>query len=123
MSNLGAYQWMTTASKKVGGPINFLLLVATTGATIYKGGEIVVRKCIRTIKSHKKANIAIESKDNLYKVNIACKSNAGLEFEIGEQFRILVADGDSMLIEKIGDRNNPYFVPVKLLREISDYTE
>lgn len=27
MSNLGWYQWITTASKKVGGPLNFLAII------------------------------------------------------------------------------------------------
>ena len=44
MSNLGAYQWITTVSKKVGGPINLLLLTGAAGAaagiTVYKCGEI-----------------------------------------------------------------------------------
>ena len=48
MSNLGAYQWLTTAAKKVGGPKNLVGIIAGTGAVagvaVYKGGEIVVKK-------------------------------------------------------------------------------
>ena len=51
MSNLGAYQWLTTVAKKVGGPKNFVLIIAGTGAVICKGGEIVVKKIIKELKN------------------------------------------------------------------------
>lgn len=51
MSNPGAYQWLTTAAKKVGGPKNLVVIIVGTGAvagvTVYKGGEIVVKKIKR----------------------------------------------------------------------------
>ena len=48
-------------------------------------------------------------------------SNEGLEFKIGDQFRVLESDKDAILIEKIGDNNNPYFVSAELLKNISDF--
>lgn len=114
------YQWMTSTSKKVGGPVNFLLITAGTGAAIYKGGEVVVKKCIKTVrkKMHNK-NHYVESK--IYTVNVKGKSNEDVEFNVGEQFVILEADGDAVLVEKLGDSNNPYFVSGKLLSDISDF--
>lgn len=50
MSNLGAYQWSTTAAKKVGSPKNLVLIIAGTGAAVYKGREIVVKKTVKEIK-------------------------------------------------------------------------
>lgn len=123
MSNLGAYQWMTTAAKKVGGPGNLLLLAGTAGAVLYKGGETVVKQCIKTVKVNKSIKSATEAKGDLYKVTSTGISNEGLEFAVGDQFRVLEADGDSVLIEKIGNENNPYFVSAELLRKISDYKE
>ena len=58
MSNLGAYQWLTTVAKKVGGPKNLVLIIAGTGAAVYKGSEIVVKKTVKEIK--KKIRIYIE---------------------------------------------------------------
>lgn len=123
MSNLGAYQWMTTRAKKVGGPINLLMLAGTAGAAIYKGGEIAVRQCVKAIKAHKAKKLTIEANERLHEVISADKSNEGLEFAIGDQFRVLDMDGNSVLIEKIGDGNNPYFVSAELLHKISDYKE
>ena len=122
MSNLGAYQWMTTAAKRVGGPVNLLILAGTTGAAIYKGSEIVVKQCLKTIKTRKTTKLA-EAKKVLYEVTLDSRSNEGLEFVVGDKFRVLEADGDSVLIEKIGDTNNPYFVSAEILRRISDYKE
>lgn len=122
MSNLGAYQWMTTFAKKVGGPINLMLLVASGGAAIYKGGEIAVKRAAKSVKEHRtKKLLTSASKGSCYVVTSAGESNEGVKFCIGDQYRVLEADGDSVLIEKIGDANNPYFVSAELLRTISDY--
>ena len=108
MSNLGAYQWITSASKKVGGPINLLLLTGAVGATagisIYKACEIGVKKCAKAIKSHQAAmNRNSESQQILYSVIQPGVSNEGIEFPAGSQYHVLETDGDSVLIEKIGD--------------------
>ena len=123
MSNLGKYQWMTTVAKKVGGPINLLLLAGTTGAVVYKGGEIAVKQCVRKIKAHNTVNPTMETNARLYNVTSAGRSNEGLEFIKGDQFRVLESDGASVLVEKIGDTNNPYFVSADVLRNISNYNE
>lgn len=50
ISNLGGYQWLTTSAKKVGGPVNLVLLIAGSGAAIYKGGEVLVKNSVKAIK-------------------------------------------------------------------------
>ncbi len=110
MSNLGAYQWLTTAAKKVGGPKNLVLIIAGTGAVVYKGSEIVVKKTVTEIADTK-----------VYSVTAEGISNEGLAFKIGDQFRVLETDKDAVLIEKIDDDNNPYFVSEELLTNISNY--
>jgi len=122
MSNLGAYQWLTTAAKKVGGPKILVGIIAGTGAvagaTIYKGGEIVARK----IKKKTNKQELHETSDTIiYSVTADGISNEGLEFKIGDQFRVLQKDKDVILIEKINDDNNPYFVSEELLKNISNY--
>ena len=122
MSNLGTYQWMTIVTKKVGGSVNLLLLTGTAGAALYKSGEVVVKRCVRTIKARKATTLAIEE-EKLYEVAMDGRSNKGLEFVVGDTFRVLEANGNSVLIEKIGDTNNPYFVSAEILSKISDCKE
>ena len=117
MSNLGLYQWMTKTAKKVGGPGNFMVLVGVTGAITERCLEFFIKKGINKIKTRN----APSSKEKLYKVTLEGRSNEGVVFLVGDQFRILEIDGESILIDKIGDKNNPYFVSAKLLQKISDY--
>jgi hypothetical protein len=49
------------------------------------------------------------------------ESNEGLVFNEGDKFIVLSQDKDAVLIEKIGDTNNPYFVSLELLLDISDF--
>jgi len=120
MSNLGAYQWMTTIAKKVGGAANLLLLTGAVGAGVYKAGEVIVKKVIKTVKVNQVNNLKSLGA-RVYMVSIPGKSNEGVEFTEGEQLRVLDTDGDVVLIEKIQDKKNPYFVSAELLRSISDY--
>lgn len=122
MSNLGGYQWLTATAKKVGGPKNLVLVIAGAGAVIYKSGEIAAKqtvKAIKKIKSKKQLQETVNT--TIYTVTAEGVSNEGLEFKIGDQFRVLESDKDAVLIEIIGDNNNPYFVPAELLKNISDY--
>ena len=122
MSNLGIYQWMTKTSKKVGGPVNFLLLVGTTGAVVYKCSELGVKKCIKEIhtkRETKKKNTKM--KEEVYTIITQGISNEGLRLIPGDEFTILETDGDNVLIEIMGDNDNPHFVSAELLNEVSNY--
>ncbi len=122
MSNLGGYQWLTTVAKKVGGPKNLVLIIAGTGAAVYKGSEIVVKKTVKEIKKRMSQEKLPEIADTkIYTVTAEGTSNEGLEFKIGDQFKVLETDKDAVLIEKIGDSDNPYFISAKLLKNISNY--
>ena len=119
MGNLGLYQTMTTVAKKVGGPKSFLLLVGISGYGVFRIGEAGIKKFVKAVIRYRKKK-QIPSK--LYVVHSAGESNEGLHFAAGNTFRVLESDGDAVLIEKIGEENNPYFVSEELLRTISDYT-
>ena len=122
MSNLGDYQRMTILAKKVGGPKNLAVIIAGAGAVasvaLYKGGEIVKEK-VRKKKNKEKLK---ETSDSIvYSITVDRVSDDGLEFKIGDQFRVLETVKNAVLIEKIGDDNNPYFVSVEFLEMISNY--
>lgn len=117
MSNLGWYQVMTTTAKKVGGPKNLLGLVLGTGIALGVVGTKLYEVATKKIKSNafkvQEITIYVVKKDGV--------SNDGLCLEKGDKFKVLEADKDAILIEKIGDVNNPYFVSYELLKDISDY--
>ena len=122
MSNLGWYQVMTTAAKKVGGPLKLAGLVLGSGMAIgggtVLGGQAVAKKIGKKLDEKKReAESAV-----IYKVHTEGKSNEGLLFSVDDTFKVLEIDGDAALIEKIGDENNPYYVSARFLRGISDYT-
>lgn len=53
MSNLGWYQWITTASKKFGGPLNLLVIIG--GSWLAVGGTVgsMITNKYRDIKEKK----------------------------------------------------------------------
>ena len=122
MSNLGWYQIITSLSKKVGGPIHFMGILigggALLGAGILAGGNTIKKKVTDVLNKKKQA----EEAAIVYTVSTEGRSNEGLLFRIGETFKILDSDGDVGLIVKLEDENNPYFVSLKFLETISDYT-
>ena len=128
MSNLGAYQWITSTSKKVGGPINLLLLTGATGAIagtiVYKISEFGVKKGIKALKAHQSPHgWCLKANEKIYSVTSTGTSNEGVEFTVGTKIKVLEMDGDSVLIEKMGDENNPYFVSKEFLHTISTFKE
>ena len=51
---------------------------------------------------------------------MSCKSDGELELQVGEQFKVLGIDGDWVLIEKLGDKDKPYFMSEEFLHTVSD---
>ena len=58
----------------------------------------------------------------VYKVVVSGEDGKNLVLNVDDTYRILESDGESVLIEKIGDTNNPYFVSADFLRSVSDFT-
>ena len=117
MSNLGWYQVMTTAAKKVGGPQNLFLLTLSAGGVLYKGSEVAIKQVVKKVKNLNKKPEAIKT----YTATANGKGSKDLILNIGDTYRILETDGESVLMEKIGDSNNPYFVSADFLRSVSDF--
>lgn len=117
MSNLGWYQWITTASKKVGGPLNLLVIIG--GGCLAVGGTVgsVITNKYRDIKDKKELKTletySVTKDAEIKKIKLVVKT--------GDQVTVLVADDDSILIVKNGDKNNSYFVSADFLMGCSDY--
>jgi len=122
MGNLGWYQKITTISKAVGGPKNLIGLLIGGGIAIGTGGTLLTQKVIKAVKIKiKSINISYMENGKVFTVSVDYKDENGLDLKIDDNFKILKSDGDAILIEIIGNNNNPYFVSGELLRKISDY--
>lgn len=109
MSNLGAYQWITTVSKKVGGLVNLLLIVGGGSIAIWEAGKGVFKKTAEYLDR----KYFIRQKE--YEI-INDFSYFELKLSKGDKFRIVGIDRDSTLIEILNDVNNPYVIPTKYLK-------
>ena len=122
MGNLGLYQTMTTLAKKLGGPIQLAATVAVGGYLVLRIAESGVKLGINKAKSIKTKQKLDLGNEEYYIVNSQGISNEGVKFNIGDKFRVLETDKDAVLIEIVGNENNPYFASADFLKSISDYT-
>lgn len=116
MSNLGGYQTLTTIAKKFGGPGRFFLAVLCSGGVIFKITEMGGKKIYKMI--NKKIEDVNKKKMREYTVLKDGIDKQGLKFKIGDKIKVLESADDAILIEKIGDKNNPYFVSIDFLKKI-----
>lgn len=117
MSNLGAYQTMTTTAKKFGGPYGIAAFIAFAGYGVGKLIEISFKAGARCFRAKKKPD---ESK-RVIEVTSAGTGGSNLSFREGDFYRILHSDKEIVLIEKVGDTNNSYMVSPDFLRSVSNY--
>ena len=123
MSNLGWYQILTTAAKKVGGPKQLIGLLVGGGALLGGGAVACVSALKKKITSELEKKRNIEKAAEIYTVCVEGTSNEGLHFKVNDKFKVLYNDGDTGLVEIIGDSNSPYIVSLQFLSSISDYKQ
>lgn len=118
MSNLGGYQTIVEAVKRLGGPVKALTIVVggsfTLGAAAYAGGQKVVGK-VRDKREEKARRI------QTYVVTADGEDDQGLKLSVGDEYRVLERDDDAVLVEAVGRNGNPYMVSADFLRSISDF--
>ena len=118
MGNLGWYQLMTTVAKRVGGPKMLAGIVAVSG---YVGGKIIEIP-VKGLFSMTKKEKDPEKEYPLYTINKSAEDKKQkLILNEGDQFRVLESDGNAILIEVLGNDNNPYFVDSEFLAGVSNY--
>ena len=120
MGNLGFYQTMTTFAKALGGPEKAVAVVGVVGYGVFRTIEAGGRRVYRVVVEKRSA--ANAAPDGLFTFAVAAEPGGGLMFHVGDQFRILERDGDAVLIEVLGDANNPYFVSSAVLKSVSDFS-
>ena len=122
MSNLGDYQKITTVSKAVGGSKNLVMLLLLAGVTGGKLVDIGIKEGKKFILSkHEEKRKQKEASEILYTAKKDAEDEQGLRFSKGDKIRVLENDADSILIEKIGERSNPYYVSRDFLKCMSDF--
>ena len=117
MSNLGAYQTMTRLAKKVGGPIVLGAFTFVGGYAVLRPVEAGTKRVIRRVKN---PTPPCESKGKTFQVTVD-GDEKDVSLRVGGSYRVLECDGDAILIEVVGDPDNPYFVSSKFLRSVSNF--
>ncbi|MEU4561884.1 hypothetical protein AB0F72_26165 [Actinoplanes sp. NPDC023936] len=115
------YQTMTTMAKAVGGPRVLAAAFFVGGAVVTRGGEAGLRK-ILAMKRAFDARAEAAAQSRLHRVARDADAGGGLTLRAGDEFRVLARDGDAILIEVVGNANNPWYASSDLLASISDFT-
>lgn len=118
MGNLGDYQWITTASKKVGGPRVLAAAVAIGGYLVLRPAEAVVRKTIRSIWTR---GTPCAMKGLVFEVLSDGEDPDGLALRTSDEYKVLDCVGDVVLIEVLGADDNPHFTSDEFLASVSDF--
>ena len=134
MSNLGAYQMVTTGIKAMGGPGP---AVAKTAGVIMLGGVIIFRTGLNIgarlregktaevkLADWARAKFAQSSADELSEVHTVSadvECGGGLMLRAGDRFRVGKVIDDMVYIEVEGNDDNPFIVSAEQLTLHSDY--
>lgn len=134
MSNLGAYQMVTTGIKAMGGPAKAGLIavgsvVALTGS-VYRFGvnrgvnmgdrQTVEAKVTEWVRS-RFAQFNAHELSEVYTVSANVECGGGLVLHAGDRFRAGKVIDDMVYIEVEGSDDNPFIVSVEQLGQHSDY--
>lgn len=134
MSNLGAYQMVTTGIKALGGPAKAGLIavgsvVALTGS-VYRFGvnrgvnmgdrQTIEAKVTEWVRS-RFAQFNAHELSEVYTVSADVECGGGLMLRAGDRFRVGTVIDDMVYIEVEGSDDNPFIVSVEQLGQHSDY--
>lgn len=121
MSNLGGYQAIVVLVKKLGGPGQAAAIViggaASAGALALAGAQKIAAK----VRERREADDGSHLPHFTVTVNASTKD--GLEMVVGNQFRVLERDGDAVLIEILGQGDNPHVASAEFLKSVSNFQD
>ena len=123
MSNLGGYQTITTIFKALGGPGKAMgIIIGGTLAIGGVAGSFVPSAVKRAKAAIKKRTASSPTTGQIYTVHTGgVGDRSEPKLRAGDQYRVLERDGDAVLIEVLGNANNPYFVSGEMLATTSDF--
>lgn len=115
MAKWKEYEWITTASKKVGGPKNLISLFIGGGALAGAGIKALIDKVRNKTKKEK-----ISDAHTIYKITKTGKINDKCELTEGTTFAVLGRDEDAVVIV-IEQSEETIVAKYEMLINISDY--
>ncbi|WP_144831119.1 hypothetical protein [Microbacterium sp. BH-3-3-3] len=125
MGNLGMYQDITKMIKTLGGPKPALTLIIggtlAVGSLLTVGCQQSTKAIAKAVKNRHARHDPYPNFGQNFTVHTAGTDEQGLEFRVGDTFSVLECDDDAVLIEIIGNLDNPRFVSGAFLLSISDY--
>ncbi|MEH0652208.1 hypothetical protein QA995_22790 [Streptomyces scabiei] len=120
MGNLGGYQWITTVAKQVGGPAKLLVGVGVLSYLALRGAEAGGTAAYKKLRGVFENDLDSTS-DELFTVRADGDDGNGLRVRVGNEIRLLKNVGEGVLVEVIGDQDNPYVVSPAFLASICDF--
>ncbi|MFM9590389.1 hypothetical protein ACKI1J_23090 [Streptomyces scabiei] len=121
MGNLGGYQWITTAAKQVGGPAKLLAGVGVLGYLALRGAEAGGTAAYKKLRGVFEKETDSTS-DEVFTVTAdGDDGGGGLRVRVGNEIRVLKNVGEAVLVEVIGDQDNPYAVSPAFLASVCDF--
>lgn len=122
MGNLGNYQLMTALAKKVGGPVGLLATTLGTGYVIGRTTEAGGKRGIGALKNAiNRRKVPCELKGKVFAVRADGTDDKGLKLKAGTEYRVLECSDGAILIELIGNGDNPHVASDVFLSTISDF--
>ncbi|WEH19752.1 hypothetical protein [Streptomyces sp. VNUA24] len=120
MGNLGGYQWITTAAKQVGGPAKLLAGVGVLGYLALRGAEAGGTAAYKKLRGVFEKDIDSTS-DEVFTATADGDDGNGLRVRVGNEIRVLKNVGEAVLVEVIGDQDNPYVVSPAFLASVCGF--
>jgi hypothetical protein len=115
--NLGWYQKIVELAKKAGGPRRLLAYTVIGGYVVIRTAEAGGKWVFEVIRS---GSSPCPTKGKVFQVT-SDREDGTLAFRVGDEYRVLECDGDAILIELLGNPDNPHFVSSEFLRSMSSF--
>lgn len=118
MGNLGAYQAMTMLAKKFGGPRVLGGATLVAGYILLRPAEAGVKRAVQVVR--RKYSPCL-TKGEVFTATADGDDGSGFAIRQGDEYRVLECDGEAILVEMIGQPDDPYFVSRAFLASVSDF--
>ena len=98
-------------------------LIGVCGYVVIRSAEGIIKGAVNAkVKATNQCAEEGNIPESIFEINVDTTIEAiDLVLHKGDKYRVLESDKDTVLIEVIGDTNNPYAVSVDFLRNKSNY--